>query len=103
MGPIKIILLAAGLIPQGLRGQEVKPLIEEYPSPLVRERQVVVVRGVPEIWEMRWKEPPKPACEPNEISLTCPCIGFAYGEGGELTLVRIRLGVQFDSLDLMPL
>lgn len=48
--------------------------------------------------------PPKPVCEPEQthMSLTCPCSGFAYGEGGHLTLFRMRDGEVIDSLDLSP-
>ena len=52
---------------------------------------------------MRWKSTPKPACEADERSLTCPCTGFAYGEAGDLTLVRIRSGEEIDRLELTPL
>ena len=77
--------------------------MEEYPAPLVREQQSVVIGAVTETWELRWKAPPTPACEPNDVSLTCPCTGFAYGEGGALILVRIRNGQEVNRLELTPL
>ncbi|HWF08491.1 MAG TPA: hypothetical protein VG297_08500 [Bryobacteraceae bacterium] len=84
------------------------PSVQEYPTALARERQTVVVGGIvvggiKETWELRWKDPPKPACEPREDSLTCPCTGFAYGEGGDLWLVRMRGAKEIDRLDLTPL
>jgi hypothetical protein len=86
-----------------LQSQNPKLLVEEYPAPLVRERQLVVTGNVAETWELRWKTTPKPACEPSEISLTCPCTGFAYGEGGDLTLLRFRKGMEIDRLELTSL
>jgi hypothetical protein len=74
--------------------------VKEYPAPLVRERQIVIFGHVREIWELRWEHPPTPACEPGDVSLTCPCTGFAYGEGGKLALVRIRDNREIDRLDL---
>ena len=68
----------------------------------VREEQKVLVDGVVETWQLRWKSPPKPVCEANDISLTCPCTGFAFGEGGDLELVRIREGAVIDRLHLTP-
>src|SRR5207248_219360 len=41
-------------------------------------------------------------CEPSDASLTCPCTGFAFGEGGDLDLVRLRQGVEHDRLHLTP-
>jgi hypothetical protein len=72
----------------------------EYPTPTIREEQKVVVGGVVEVWQLKWTTPPKPVCEPSADSLTCPCNGFAYGEGGNLTLFRLRDGKVVDHLDL---
>jgi hypothetical protein len=74
----------------------------EYPTPIIREEQIVVVGGRTEVWQLRWTTPPKPVCEPSRLSLTCPCSGFAYGEGGDLTLLRTRNGKVLDHLDLSP-
>jgi hypothetical protein len=97
------LALIAALAVSGLEGQSPRPTVEEYPSPLVRERQQVLIGNVAETWELRWKAPPKPACEPSDVSLTCPCTGFAYGEGGELALVRVRSGKEIDRLELTEL
>jgi len=67
---------------------------------MVREEQKVVVNSVREVWQLSWASTPKPFCEPSEVSLTCPCEGFAYGESGKLHLIRLRSGVAFDQLDL---
>ena len=75
----------------------------EYPAPNIREEQKVTVDGVSEIWRLQWMTIPKPACEPNEDSLSCPCAGFAYGEAGALDLVRFRDGAEIDRLPLTPL
>jgi hypothetical protein len=75
----------------------------EYPSPMVREEQAVIVDGLTEVWQLRWAAKPKPMCEPSDVSLTCPCTGFAYGEGGTLDLLRMQNGIEFDRLPLAPL
>ncbi len=75
-------------------------LAVEYPSPLIREEQTLTVNGVPEVWQLKWNSKPKPVCEPIEDSLTCPCTGFAYGEGGDLEVIRLRNGAEIDRLDV---
>jgi hypothetical protein len=79
--------------------------LSEYPAPQVREEQSVIVNGVTETWQLRWVAPPKLVCGPNEISMstTCPCMGFAYGEGGDLDLTRLRNGSEIDRLHITPL
>lgn len=77
---------------------------KEYPSPLIREEQQVTVDGATETWRLVWSNTPKPRCDAHdELSLTCPCIGFAYGEIGDLFLARIREGKEVDRLRLTPL
>jgi hypothetical protein len=77
--------------------------VRESPTPLTREEAAVTVNGVEEIWALRWKSAPKPECEPSDVSLTCPCTGFAYGEAGDLELVRMRERIVFDRLSLTGL
>lgn len=77
--------------------------ISEYPASNTREEQTVVVNGVAETWQLKWQSPPKPVCEPSDTSLTCPCHGFAYGEGGYLDLIRLRNGFEIDRLQISPL
>ena len=77
----------------------------EYPTPSIREQQEVVVDGVPEQWRLEWKGRTKPYCGADEASaaITCPCQGFAYGESGDLYIVRLRDGKEIDRLHLTPL
>ncbi|HEY0564505.1 MAG TPA: hypothetical protein VGC88_02920 [Terriglobales bacterium] len=75
----------------------------EYPSPLVREEQKVTVNGTPETWRLQWSASPGPECEPSDVSLTCPCMGFAYGEAGDLYLVQLRNGAETERLHLTEL
>jgi hypothetical protein len=96
-------LLATGtaLAQQGGTGASV-----EYPSPTVREEQRVIVDGVAETWRLEWAATPKPkpACDARDSDWsTCPCMGFAYGESGDLYLSRTRDGVEVDRLHLTPL
>jgi hypothetical protein len=77
--------------------------VHEYPTPTTREEAAVTVNGVEEIWALRWKSAPKPECAEYYMAITCPCNGFAYGEAGELELVRMRERVVIDRLDLTPL
>jgi hypothetical protein len=70
----------------------------------VREEKPVVVDGATELWRLVWEHPPKPACNPeDEVWYTCPCAGFAFGERGQLDLVRIRNGQEIDRLSLTPM
>ncbi|MGA2588929.1 MAG: hypothetical protein ABSH32_03355 [Bryobacteraceae bacterium] len=96
------LALITALVLTTLEAQNPRPSVED-PAALVRERQLVAIGNVTETWELRWKTPPKPACEPIDSSLTCPCTGFAYGEGGDLILVRIRDGEEIDRLELTQL
>ena len=75
----------------------------EYPSPQVREQQTVVVHGVNEVWQLRWIGKTHSVCEPTDGSFTCPCMGFAFGEGGDMSLIRTRGGVEVDRLHVTPL
>jgi hypothetical protein len=62
-------------------------------SPLIREEHKVLVDGVEERWRLEWESPPVPACAPDEPEwMTCPCNGFAFGERGNLVLVRQKPG-----------
>ncbi len=97
------LLLAVLALLAPLEGRNAQRSVEEYPAPLVRERQLVVIGAVTETWELRWRARPMATCEPSDVSLTCPCTGFAYGEGGDLTLVRMRGGKEIDHLELTPL
>lgn len=74
-------------------------------SGLVREQKTVTVGAVREIWRLQWDRPPTAVCGADDpsVSLMCPCDGFAYGEQGELALVRIRPNGETENLELGPL
>ena len=58
-----------------------------------------------ETWSLEWRSPPAPACHPDDGIggwNTCPCEGFAFGERGELDLVRKRNGHMIERLPLTP-
>jgi hypothetical protein len=70
---------------------------------VVRERQAVTVDSGVEEWRLEWRRQPEPACDPSsEDWYTCPCAGFAFGETGELDLVRKRAGKAEERLALSP-
>lgn len=77
----------------------------EYPSPMIREEQTIVVDGAQESWRLQWAAVPKLYCGADERdgSLTGPCMGFAFGEVGDLYVLRLRDGVEVDRLRLTPL
>ena len=72
---------------------------------VTREETVVRVGTTLERWALEWREAPIPACGPAEVdmAITCPCSGFAYGEMGQLDLVRRRPGRSNERLALTPL
>lgn len=78
-------------------------LTSQSPRPVVREEQTILVGRAIETWRLEWKTPPKPACGPDDDSVTCPCTGFAYGEGGDLDLVRLDNGREIDRRSLAAL
>lgn len=96
--PCVFLLLVLDAAPQTKR-----QTVTEYPSPLVREEQIVVVDGAIETWRLKWKSRPKPSCAPEETSLSCPCAGFAYGEEGDLELIRVRNWAEIDRFDITSL
>jgi len=70
-------------------------------EPVVREERGLVVDGVPERWRLQWTGSPTPACDPlDEGWFTCPCNGFAFGERGDLELLRLRDGQEVERLPL---
>jgi len=59
---------------------------------------------VKETWRLVWQEPPEPECDAASLGwFTCPCAGFAFGEKGNLDLVRLRGGREVERLLLTPL
>ena len=77
--------------------------VEEYPSPMVRESQEVMVNGVVERWQLEWRGGPISYCGVADMPITCPCFGFAYGEAGMLDLVRYRGAGEIERLRLTTL
>jgi hypothetical protein len=71
---------------------------------LIREQKMVVVDGVKESWRLEWEAPPVSTCGAEDVdtAMSCPCSGFAYGEAGALSLVRLRPGASEERLALAP-
>jgi hypothetical protein len=88
----------------GFGQQAVGTSSQEYPTARVREEQQIIVDGLIETWQLRWTSAPKPLCGADDSggATTCPCRGFAYGEAGDLFLLRLRDGVEIDRLRLTP-
>lgn len=76
----------------------------KFADPVIREEQNIIVNGTPEVWRLEWKTTPKSSCGPDDTSMatSCPCTGFAYGESGQLDLVRSTDGREIDRLELTP-
>ena len=68
----------------------------------VREQRNVRVGGIAEAWQLVWLGKPAPACPPDDMegSITEPCRGLAFGEYGDLWLVRKRRGREVERMDL---
>ena len=101
---VTAVFTILGMIPTGCAQETHEPTNSEYPSALVRGEQHIIVNGQNETWQLKWASKPKPNCGADDVTMavTCPCQGFGYGEGGDLSLVRIRDGVEIDSLHLTP-
>ncbi|MGN6423366.1 MAG: hypothetical protein ACTHLA_08660 [Asticcacaulis sp.] len=71
----------------------------------VREQQTITIKGVKETWRLVWIGKHLPVCDAKDVdmALTCPCSGLAYGEYGNLWLVRTRNGREVERMDLRPL
>jgi hypothetical protein len=89
-----LVLLLTGMI-----------ALAQNPTPVIREEHKVVVDGVEEHWRLEWASPPSQACSPDEPDVwsTCPCSGFAFGEQGNLVLVRKKPGGDEERFELAPL
>ena len=71
---------------------------------VIREERAVQVAGASEIWRLEWRRPPRPVCAADDpLWYTCPCMGFEFGEAGQLDLVRLRADREIDRLPLTPL
>jgi hypothetical protein len=78
------------------------PLAALTAGPSLREQTEITVDGVKETWRLEWTSPPVPDCVDDAFT-SCACAGFAYGEKGDLDLVRTRPGQPDDRLHLGPL
>jgi hypothetical protein len=76
----------------------------DTPQQTIREERVVNVGGTEEVWRLIWLGKISPVCGPEDIesAITCPCSGIAYGESGDLVLVRLRNGSEVDRMPLNP-
>lgn len=73
-------------------------------KPILREERRIVIDGVQETWRLEWLTSPNPVCGPeDEYWNTCPCIGFTFGEWGDLRLVRKRPGKKDELFSLNTL
>jgi len=75
--------------------------LAENAGSVIREEHKVLVDDVEEVWQLQWTSPPGPACSPVQPEwVACPCNGFAFGESGDLVLVRKRPGQEDERLAL---
>jgi len=79
------------------------PLAALSTGPVIREEASVTVDGVTEKWRLEWTRTPTPDCIDPATFATCPCAAFAFGEKGDLDLVRARPGAVEERLHLTPL
>lgn len=72
---------------------------------LVREQRVLSLPGQQEVWKLMWTTSPGMTCGADDLVLagSCPCGGVAYGEFGDLVVLRERHGRVIDRLNLTPL
>ncbi|CAN5800098.1 hypothetical protein BH09MYX1_BH09MYX1_44960 [soil metagenome] len=69
-------------------------------NPVLREERTLDVGGVKETWRLEWTSPARPTCMGDESVASCPCAPFAYGEVGDLDLVRLHPGEPEDRMHL---
>jgi hypothetical protein len=71
----------------------------------LREQRSLVVHGARETWQLMWVGRHFPLCPPEDMegSVTEPCHGIAYGEYGNLWLVRRRDGHEIERMNLKSL
>jgi len=74
---------------------------EPNAGPVIREEKKVLIDGVSETWRLEWRKPPKLYCVDDWGAMYC--IGLAFGEQGDLDLVRLRPGSPEERLNLSPL
>ena len=97
-------LIASVLIELAADAPRMRPPEGTERGPVSREERHIQIGGLEELWRLEWRTPPVPACQAgNPLWFTCPCIGFAFGEAGDLDLVRLQSGLEVDRLPLSPL
>jgi hypothetical protein len=83
------------------------PLLAAPDREVVRERRSVTVNGVKEVWRLVWRDTPsdRDSCGLADPagSTTCPCVGFAYAQVGDLVLEREHAGAAPERMRLAPL
>lgn len=73
-------------------------------SPIIREQIKASIEGHDEVWLLEWLSPTHTVCGPDDDNWTsCPCTGFAFGESGNLALVRKKPGQQDEQFSLSDL
>lgn len=97
------VVVALAVLNSGARVDSQSTPAIPNPTPLIREEQRILMNGIREVWRLEWKSLPVPACSPDPGATSCPCIGFAYGESGQLDLIRLADGREVDRLPLTPL
>src|SRR5262245_30320924 len=71
---------------------------------VVREEKIIRVGSASERWLLVWRAAPAPACMPRDEGWSsCACHGFAFGEMGQLDLLRKIPGHPDEALPLTPL
>lgn len=77
------------------------PVPAEIPrAAILREQHVVDGFGGKELFRLFWLEPPADICVTHDELASCPCAGFGYGKTGKLILVRSRVALPDEFLDL---
>lgn len=61
------------------------------PESLVRDAKEIVVAGKKEQWSLEWRTAPSFTCV-DAGWLSCPCLNIAFGEIGDLYVIRRREG-----------
>lgn len=84
-----------------------QPFFAAQAREVVREQRSFTIVGVKEVWRLVWRGAPKEAkacgSEDPDGATTCPCMGFAYAQVGDLVLERQRPGGRPERMPLSPL
>jgi hypothetical protein len=100
---LRLLLIAAIFLGGYLHIHSLASTPTNQADPVIREEQHIIVNGISELWRLEWDKTPKSSCGPEDASATsCPCTGFAYGESGQVDLVRSTSGSEIDRLALTP-